>query len=158
MPSSGYFIDPNLLLLLVVGRVGRDLISKHRRLQSYTAEDYDLLLDVMEQVERLIVTPNTLTETSNLLGQHGEPERSRFFGMLQLLINSADEVFVSSRDASSNPNFVRLGLTDTALLEAITKDTPLLTVDLNLYLAALSRNTEEITAVNFSHLRDSYLI
>jgi len=71
-----------------------------------------------------------------------------------LLIASAEEVIVSSYIASSSPNFIRLGLSDAALLEAISGDTPLLTVDVDLYLAALTYNTQEITAVNFSHLRD----
>ena len=41
MAPAGLFIDANLLVLLVVGRVGRDLIAKHRRLREYTAEDYE---------------------------------------------------------------------------------------------------------------------
>ena len=36
--------------------------------------------------------------------------------------------------ASSNVNFEKLGLTDVALLEIVTADTPLLTVDFDLYL------------------------
>ena len=46
----------------------------------------------------------------------------------------------------------RLGLTDAALLEAATVETPVLTVDLGLYLAAAAKAPE--TAVNFTHLRD----
>ena len=41
-----------------------------------TVEDYETLLKLLVPVERAFVTPNTLTETSNLLAQHGEPERS----------------------------------------------------------------------------------
>ena len=89
-----------------------------------------------------------------MLGQHGEPERSQILEMLRLLIENTEEVFVASETASSNDEFARLGLTDAALLEAVTGDTPLLTVDLNLYLAALTLSTQEITAVNFTHLRD----
>ena len=48
MLISGYFIDANLLALLVVGRVSRDLISKHRRLRAYTV-DLDLYTAVMEK-------------------------------------------------------------------------------------------------------------
>ena len=158
MHSSGYFVDANLLVLLVVGRTGRDIIGKHRRLQGYTVEDYDLLLAVVEQAESIVVTPNTLTEASNLLGQHAEPERSSLFETLRTLIENADEIVVSSEIASANANFLRLGLTDAALIEAATEDTPLITVDLQLYLAALSHNAQAIVAVNFSHLRDTHVI
>ena len=80
---SGYLIDANLLVLLAVGNEGRDFIAKHRRLDEYSAADYDILIGLLRQVSRVLVTPNTLTEASNLLSQHGEPERSRFMGSLR---------------------------------------------------------------------------
>ena len=148
----GYFLDANLLVLLVVGSESRDLISKHRRLEDYTVEDYDILFDLLEGADQLFVTPNTLTETSNLVGQHGEPERSRLMRRLQFIIHESREIVVASVDAASNSQFERLGLTDAALLDAVTSDTPLLTVDLDLYLAALEAGEER--AVNFTHYRN----
>ena len=149
MPVRGCFVDGNLLVLLVVGSECRDLISKHRRLEDYTSEDFDILFDLLEGADQLFVTPNTLTETSNLLGQHGEPERSLLMTRLQFLIHRSQEIVVTSADASSNFQFEKLGLTDAALLEAATTDTPLLTVDFDLYLAALESGEER--AVNFTH-------
>ena len=151
MPPSGYFIDTNLFVLLVVGSVGRKLIEKHRRLRKYSAEDYEILINLLGRVQRVYVTPNTLTETSNLLGQHAEPERSRFFERLHFIIQESKEVVVASAVASSNSAFNRLGLTDAALLEAISTETPLVTVDLKLYLAATAAGQE--VAINFTHLR-----
>ncbi len=152
MPALGYFIDANLLLLLVVGSVNREAISRHRRLRAFTADDYQILLDLIGQVPRVLVTPNTLTETSNLLGQHREPERSVFFEGLRFLIEHTEEVVVASTEASHNQAFTRLGLTDGALLEVATAEHPLVTVDLDLYLAAASADPE--SAINFTHLRD----
>ena len=152
MPPSGYFIDTNLFVLLVVGSVGRGLIEKHRRLREYSAEDYEILINLLGRVQRVYVTPNTLTETSNLLGQHAEPERSRFFERLHFIIQESEEVTVASVEASSNSAFNRLGLTDAALLEVVTPETPLVTVDLDLYLAANASGQE--AALNFTHLRN----
>ena len=153
MALAGLFIDTNLLVLLIVGSVGRDLIAKHKRLRgAYTAEDYDILVGLLRPVDRVFVTPNTLTEASNLLGHHGEPERSRLFDKLRILIQESEEFVVTSVDASSNSAFGRLGLTDAALLELITAESPLLTADLDLYLAALEKGQE--AAVNFTHLRN----
>ena len=132
MPPTGFFIDANLLLLLIVGSVGRDLISKHRRLRRFTVEDFDRLI--------------------NLLAQHGDPERSRFFDRLQFIIQESKEIVVASTVASRNNAFKRLGLTDAALLEVATAETPLVTVDLDLYLEALAKGQD--TAVNFTHLHD----
>ena len=152
MAPAGLFIDANLLVLLIVGSAGRDLIAKHRRLQAYTTEDYDLLVDRIDRVDRVYVTPNTLTEASNLLAQHADPERSRFFDKLRILIQESEEIVVASAQAAGNSAFGRLGLTDAALLEAVTAEAPLLTVDLELYLAALAKGDE--AAVNFTHLRN----
>ena len=66
MPSS-LLLDSNVLVLLVAGRVDRHLIGTHRRLKQYTAADYDRLTRMLADRERLTVTPNTLTEASNLL-------------------------------------------------------------------------------------------
>ena len=152
MALAGLFIDANLFVLLVVGSVGQDLIAKHRRLREYTAEDYEILVGLIGQVDRIFVTPNTLTETSNLLGLHGEPERARFFDRLRFFIQETEEVVVASIEASSDSAFSRLGLTDAALLQVATEETPLVTVDLDLYLAALQKG--EDAAVNFTHLRN----
>ena len=149
---DGYFLDSNLLVLLVVGSESRGLISRHRRLEHYSAEDYDILLELLEDADRLFVTPNTLTEASNLLRQRGLPERNLLMRRLQYLIHGSQEIVVASVDASSNAKFVGLGLTDAALVEAVTADTPLLTVDFDLYLAALESGEER--AVNFTHYRN----
>ena len=62
---------------------------------------------------------------------------------------------VSSEVAASNSEFVRLGLTDATLIEAVTEDTPLLTVDLDLYLSAMQKSRNAPTAVNFTAFRNS---
>ncbi|MDE0330783.1 MAG: PIN domain-containing protein [Nitrospinae bacterium] len=152
MPPAGYFIDANLLVLLIVGRVGEEFIAKHSRLQQFVEEDYLILRNLLDIVDQVFVTPNTLTETSNLLAQHGEPERSRFFEQLRSTIEESREIHVVSEVASQNREFRRLGLTDAALLEVATLETPLLTVDLDLYLAALTKDRD--TAVNFRHIQN----
>ena len=152
MPARAFFIDANLLLLLVVGSASPAAITRRRRLREFTPDDYDLLIDLIAQVEGVLVTPNTLTETSNLLGLHGEPERSRFFEQLRFIIEESQEIVVASADAARGRHFTRLGLTDSALLEVATEETPVVTVDLDLYLAASISNPD--STINFTHLRD----
>lgn len=139
-------------MLLVVGSVDRHLIAKHRRLREYSLDDYRTLVNLLDQVEQVFVTPNTLTETSNLLARHAEPERSRFLDRLRFIIQESKEIVAASTVASRNKAFGRLGLTDAALLEVATEERPVVTVDLGLYLAALEKGEER--AVNFTHLRD----
>lgn len=136
----------------MVGSEDRGLIEKHRRLDNYSTADFDILVDLLEGVDEVFVTPNTVTETSNLVSQHGEPERSRLMARLRFLIQESREIVVASAMASCNPDFARLGLTDAALLEAASADNPVLTVDLELYLTAIETGEEK--AVNFTTYRD----
>ena len=149
---TGLFIDANLLVLLVVGATGRKLIAKHRRLRTFEEDDYDLLVNLIGPVGRVLVTPHTLAEASNLLAKHGEPEHSQFFCLFRQFIEKSEEISIAGTDASRNRMFVRLGLTDAALLEAISAETPLVTVDLELYLAAVDKDPQ--SAINFRHLQD----
>ena len=162
MPT-GWFIDANLLVLLVVGVTDPRIIRKHRRLKAYSEDDYKRLLDKLASAMSssdptgstgagvVLVTPNTLTEASNLLAYHQEPERSRLFDTLRILIENNKEVVVKSVTAARAPTFMKLGLTDTVLLEVVSPETPLLTVDLDLYHAVAKRNHR--AAENFTHLR-----
>ena len=151
MPPGGYLVDTNLLLLYVVGSEAPSLIPRHRRLESYSIDDYSALIRVLGNSSHIFVTPNTLTETSNLLGQHGEPERSRLFERLKVIIRDALEIVIASSDASANPAFRRLGLTDAVLLEAASSEIPLLTMDFQLYAAGLAKGQD--VAVNFTIYR-----
>ena len=96
MPPIGYFVDAGLLTLLVVGSLEPELITRHRRLQGYFIKDFDILNNLLSNVEKIFVTPNTLTEASNLLAHHGEPERSRLLEYLRLLIERSEEIVVVS--------------------------------------------------------------
>ena len=152
--AAGYFVDSSLLTLLAVGNEDRSLIAKHRRLRGYAPEDYDALTALISRTDsgKIFTTPNTLTETSNLIGQHGDPERSRLFARLRSLIVESVEIVAASADASSNDSFKRLGLTDAALLEVVSPQTPLLTSDARLYLEAM-KGARDVVAVNFAYLR-----
>ena len=162
MPK-GWFVDANLLVLLVVGATGRYLIPKHRRLRRFGEDDYDRLIQLIARAKAsanrtdavgsgaVLVTPNTLTEASNLLAQHEDPERSGFFDTLRLLIERNEEIVVRSVTASRIAGFSRLGLTDAVLLEVASAETPLVTVDLDLFHAVSTMDHR--AAVNFTHLQ-----
>ena len=145
MPAAEAFIDSNLLVLLAVGAVDRSQVGRHRRARSFAPEDYDRLMAIVAALERVLVTPNTLTEASNLL-QSGSDHR--FLAALRLIVAESEEIVVASADATRNAAFLRLGLADAVLLEAVSKTRPLLTTDLDLYLAATAREAD--AAFNFT--------
>ena len=147
----GVFIDANLLVLLVGGTLDPAIIGRHRRLRTFGPEDFERVQGVVSEFKHVLVTPNTLTEASNLLGQHREPERSRLLAMLGVLIHESPEIVIASTEAADHPAFPRLGLTDAGLLRLVSRKTPLVTVDLDLYLAA--SKDDAYSAFNFWHYR-----
>ena len=149
MPFDEAFIDTNLLVLLVVGSVDRELVDTHPRTQRFTPEDYDRLARIIDALKRVFVTPNTLTETSNLLKQ---PRDKRAIDRLRSLIEVSEEIVIASATVARNSAFTWLGLADTALLEVISAKRPLITVDLALFRAAFAKGEE--AAFNFTHLQN----
>ena len=150
MANSEVVVDANLLVLLVVGSVRREWITRHRRLDGFSVEDYDLLVELVGGAERIWVTPNALAETSNLLGFAGKEDGNLLAEGLQNLVNSSVEVYVSRQAAAHRPEYARLGLNDAALLELVSPTRPLLTVDIKLFLAAAA--LEPNGAVNVAQM------
>ena len=151
-------LDSNLLVLYTVGATSRSYISKHKNLKNYTEEDFDILLEIISSVKNVLVTPNTLTETSNLALQIGNPAKEEIRLCLKRIIELTEESYIKSVDAVRNSHYSFLGLTDAALLEfANTGKGPskitLLTTDLDLYIASFS---SKIQSINFNHYRDNY--
>lgn len=150
MPPPILILDSNLLVLFIVGVTDRALIGRHKRLKAFSVEDFDLLSAVIARAPSVLVTPNGLTETSNLLRQIDEPAKGRLIETFRTVVLKVGEEYITSRSAVAVREFARLGLTDAGLLEAMRETHLLLTADLDLYLAATQRGRE---AVNFNHLR-----
>ena len=151
MNQISLIIDTTLLVLFVVGMTSRDLIAKHKRLRAFSTDDFDLLCRLIERSQEVFVTPNILTESSNWLGYIDEPARTQIFETFHGLILRMPEEYVESRTAAGAKEFLRLGLTDSALLEIASESRSLLTTDLDLYLSASKRG---VSAINFNHLRE----
>jgi hypothetical protein len=147
-------LDTALLTLLIVGLTDRKYIAAHKRLSQFVEEDFDLLVTALERAETLVVTPNTLTEASNWLRQIKEPARAQIQKVFEAFIHRYREIYVPSADASKRAEFIRLGLTDSAILEVAKSDVVVLSTDLDLCIAA---EIAEYAAVNFNHLRDKNL-
>lgn len=150
---SKIIIDTNLLLLLVVGTTRRSYIAVHKRLRAYSEPDFELLLGIVERADSVIVTPNTLTETSNLLGYIAEPARTEVYKTLGIIIKASEEQYCPSSKAADSPVFLRLGLTDAVLAGVCNESCKLITADLGLYLATLENGGK---ATNFNHLRERW--
>lgn len=143
-------LDSPLLLLLAVGSTNQSYIASHKRLTEFRDEDFILLRRLIASASAIILTPNTLTETSNLATKIMEPAKRQILVTLAAIAQDFAEIYHPSRAASEEAEFFRLGLTDAVLLDIAQPDTVLLTTDNGLYLAALEREQQ---AINFNHHR-----
>ena len=121
-------VDTNLLVLLVVGSTSRAYVERHKRCKPFTVNDFEDLVLLVDGSE-LIVTTGILTETSSLTRQIGEPYRSEIGLYLKEFIERATEFAIPSRGASQRPEFLRLGLTDSAILDLAVEDAAFVSTD-----------------------------
>lgn len=148
--NSGVLIDANLLLLLLVGRIDTDLIQRFKRTDSFVSQDFEVLASIADRFSSIVTTPNILTEVSNLaVGKYQEEISAAFAEQVTVL----DESYIKSSAVTDSEAFRKLGLSDAVICQ-LGQTYMVLTVDLSLYLHL---NALGIEAVNFNHIRSSYL-
>jgi hypothetical protein len=153
MMRKRIILDTNLLILLVAGVFDIEKVRNHKRLQNFQLpDDYDTLLLHLEGAREIIVTPNTLSEASNLLRLIGGEPRKELTKLLGFFIQGHPEIYVPSVEASQEPEFVSLGLTDAVLLHLAEQRIDgerrrLITTDFDLVMAALER---DLDVINFN--------
>ena len=143
-------LDTNLAVLLFVGLSGAENIKRHKRLQTYDETDFELVAELVNRSAGLLLCPNVVSETSNLIRYMSDPIRSEVVQLMSMAIQNFDEIYVPSLVATRRPEYLRLGATDAVLLELVGQGAALLTDDLDLYTAAISLSPN---VVNFNHLR-----
>ena len=146
--ARGAIIDTNLLLLLIVGACDLSAIGRGR-LQKYTINDYNLMMRIFRLLDRIIITPNIMTETDNLARQD-IVDKSRLANVVCNIFNKVSEIYRPSNSAVGSREYEKVGLTDTHLLTMASEHYLTITDDLPLYhiLETLRRE-----AININHIR-----
>jgi hypothetical protein len=147
--SNGAVIDSNLLVLVVIGAYDIERVGRGRT-EKYTPNDYRLMLRVINSIERVIVTPNIITEVDNLARQTAI-DKVRLAAAIRNLWEKISEVYLPSDPAISSHEYEKSGITDTHILSMASEYKLIITDDLPLYhrLETLRRD-----AVNINHIRE----
>lgn len=155
--ARGILVDTNVLLLYLFGRYQPDTVGQRKRLEHYSLEDADLIIQFLSRFGRILTTQHVLAETSNLARQIVVgSQRLKLSLKLHPLFCLDTPASLQSCDVDY-PSidiglFARLGLTDAGLASLVSADVLLLTDDLELYVAAVSAGGD---AINFTHMRDA---
>lgn len=110
-------IDSNSLVVLLLGNMNPNLVSKHRRTSIYDKEDYFNLLRVIKSYKNLLVIPNIWTEVDNLLNNFSGNYRYEYVKVISELIKETSEKYLESKIIVSKDYFSSIGLTDSLILE-----------------------------------------
>ncbi len=110
-------IDSNSLIVLVLGLIDPNLISKHKKTSIYEEQDFTDLLTVIKDFKNLLVLPNIWTEVDNLLNRFTGSYRYIYVKRLTELIKNSSEKYLHSNIAVESPYFSSLGITDSLILE-----------------------------------------
>ncbi|MEB3830520.1 PIN domain-containing protein [Phormidium sp. CCY1219] len=147
---QGVLIDTNILLLWCVGTVNKNRISKFNRTEQFIPEDYEILLKILEYFDKIVTSPNILTEVNSLVNQIREPERSQCLQILAAGMTNLDEFYIESSTIGRADKFTTFGLTDCGIIEVARNTYLVLTDDLRLasYLGNIG-----IATINFNHIR-----
>lgn len=148
--TKGILIDTNIFLLYLVGLVNRERIAKFKRTRQFIPEDYDLLLYIIDGFQKVITTPNIMTEVNSLANQLGNPERSQCLNTFALLTSKISEEYIDSISVAKHESFAQFGLTDCGIMYLTKNKYLVLTDDLKL---SLYLNAQGIDTINFNNLR-----
>jgi len=148
--TKGLLIDTNLLLLYFVGMYDQDRIPRFKRTMAFTTDEFVLLATIFKEFDKIITTPNILTEVSNLSGQLPGNLRSYFYSDFATRIPTLQEQYTTSTTISTSTHFNTFGLTDAGIVETVKGNYLVLTADLDLF--GLLQNLG-VDAINFNHIR-----
>ena len=148
--QKGILIDKNILLLWFVGTVNRERISKFNRTERFVPEDYDTLLQILSDFNKIVTTPNILTEVNSLANQLAEPERSKCLSVFAEGVAKLNEFYLESKEVARTDSFTKFGLTDCGIATLAKNKYLVLTDDFKLtnYLENIGIDT-----INFNHIR-----
>jgi len=143
-------LDTNVFLLFIVGGIGVEHISRVKQTRQFLDEDYDLLLSLISQ-SKVILTPNVLTEASNLLESYSFNGYKIGLLGLKVIIEKYDEIYTVSQDLSDLDSFTSFGLTDSSINYLCQNNVLAITTDLSLFGYLI---TNSFPVINFNHFRD----
>jgi len=118
-------IDTNIFILFLAGQINENRIKNYTRNSLYTKEDYYFLLNVLADYDRIITSPNILTEVDNILNRIGGEDKYKYLVLVKTMYKQTIEKYIKTEKITQNWYFDSLGITDSSIL-MMAKDCELL--------------------------------
>lgn len=147
----GVVVDTNILLLLLIGLIDKNLISTFKRLNTFIEEDFETLERFLSNYQNVFTTPTILAEVSNLSNSlYGKYQKKLYLILKKFTNQHAKEIYKNINTYNSSKSFQKFGVTDSNITK-VAKDGPLvLTDDFPLAQHLRSRS---LSVLNFNNIR-----
>lgn len=158
---EGLIVDTNILILFLIGNYDIKFIESYELLNNsnkkYLSSDFDLLKKIFSMFKKLVITPNVITELSNLT-----ITKNGFYGeKLLFYIETVIKFLKSVEERHQKTDCLwglelkiisKFGLTDLTMFE-LSKQTkmPILTDELPFYTYAYSNR---VPIIKFEHIKN----
>jgi hypothetical protein len=109
-------IDTNIFILFLAGQINENKIRNYTRNSLYTKEDYYFLLNILSNYDRIITSPNILTEVDNILNRITGEDKYKYLILVKTIYKQTIEKYIKTETISQNWYFDALGITDSAIL------------------------------------------
>lgn len=152
---KGIVVDTNLLILLLIGIYDPDEIEKNKRLRNknFEKEDFYKLRSIIDIVsDKIIITPNILTEVTNLTENFNQETGFAFFKFMEEAVKLFEEYNINSNEIILNNQtaFYKFGLTDSSIANLSKENYLIITIDLPLFHFLSS---QDLPALNYNSFR-----
>ncbi|MCE7698481.1 MAG: hypothetical protein K8E24_006455 [Methanobacterium paludis] len=129
-------VDTNLLLLLLIGTIDKKYIEIFKRTSKFTENDFDLLVEILKHYDKIITTPNILTETDNFIKNIKNPKykyQARLKISNWIMGGFIKEELIETKDLCNEDCFFIFGLADAVITTVSGEKIGVLTKDKRLY-------------------------
>jgi hypothetical protein len=109
-------IDTNIFILFLAGQINENKIKNYTRNSLYTKEDYYFLLNILSNYDRIITSPNILTEVDNILNRITGEDKYKYLILVKTIYKQTIEKYIKTETISQNWYFDTLGITDSVIL------------------------------------------
>jgi len=103
--NTGIIIDTNILLAFFIGIFDPQLISRFKRTKEYSIDDFYTILRVIKYFEKILTTPNILTEVSNLSNQLPEHIKNNYYDEFKKHVSLLNENYFESKVICNTSHF-----------------------------------------------------
>jgi hypothetical protein len=109
-------LDTNVFILYLAGQINPNRIPQYCRNELFTKAAYTALQEMVRPFERLVNSPNILTEVDNILNRIHGTDKTRYLSLVKHSYSQSVEKYLHSESVARRWYFDGLGLTDSAIL------------------------------------------